>query len=53
MLHHVIKLIHCFSKQINADCFALNICFIRYKTRGVYQAFISDKAQIASVLNDF
>ena len=28
-------------------------CFIRYKTRGAAERFISDKARIASVLNSF
>ena len=28
-------------------------CFIRYKTRGAGERFISDKARIASVLNSF
>ena len=28
-------------------------CFIRYKTRGAAECFISDKARIASVLNSF
>ena len=28
-------------------------CFIRYKTRSATTRFISDKAQIASVLNSF
>ena len=28
-------------------------CFIRYKTRGTDERFISDKARIASILNSF
>ena len=28
-------------------------CFIRYKTRGAAERFISDKARIANVLNSF
>ena len=30
-----------------------NECFIRYKTWGAAESFISDKARIASVLNSF